>query len=81
MISRRDVRAKYQLIEIPAILIHIHGGGFVSMSSQSHQAYTRHWAVETSIPIFSIDYRLAPENPYPAALNDVWQAYYWIITY
>jgi hypothetical protein len=72
---------KFQLIEIPAICIHIHGGGFVSMSSASHQAYTRVWASESGIPIFSIDYRLAPENPYPAALNDVWQAYYWIITY
>jgi len=51
------------------------------MSSASHQAYTRVWACETGIPIFSIDYRLAPENAYPAALNDVWQAYYWIVTY
>ena len=69
------------MIEIPAIVIHIHGGGFVSMSSESHQAYTRVWASETGIPIFSIDYRLAPENAYPDAINDVWQAYYWIVSY
>jgi acetyl esterase/lipase len=68
-------------IEIDAIMIHIHGGGFVAMSSASHQNYTRKWANEIGIPIFSIDYRLAPEYPYPAALNDVWQAYYWIITH
>lgn len=49
------------------------------MSSSSHQSYTRRWANETGIPIFSIDYRLAPEHPYPAGLNDVWQAYYWIV--
>lgn len=60
-------------------MIHIHGGGFVAMSSSSHQNYTRKWANEIGIPIFSIDYRLAPEYPYPAALNDVWQAYYWIV--
>ncbi|CAI2383830.1 unnamed protein product [Moneuplotes crassus] len=66
-------------IEIEAIMIHIHGGGFVSMSSSSHQNYTRKWANEIGIPIFSIDYRLAPEHPYPAGLNDVWQAYSWIV--
>lgn len=66
-------------IKVDAILIHIHGGGFVGMSSSSHQTYTRRWANETGMPIFSIDYRLAPEHPYPAAINDVWQAYYWIV--
>lgn len=75
------VSTKQQVVEVQAICIHIHGGGFVSMSSASHQAYTRVWAAETGIPIFSIDYRLAPEHAYPAAINDVWQAYYWIITY
>ena len=29
--------------------------------------------------IFSIDYRLAPGDPFPAAVNDCWQAYYWIV--
>lgn len=66
-------------IKIDAIMIHIHGGGFVAMSSASHQSYTRKWANQIGIPIFSIDYRLAPEHAYPAALNDVWQAYYWIV--
>jgi len=66
-------------IKVDAIMIHIHGGGFVAMSSSSHQSYSRRWANEIGIPIFSIDYRLAPENAYPAALNDVWQAYYWIV--
>ena len=49
------------------------------MSSGSHQSYTRVWANDTGIPIFSVDYRLAPASPFPAALNDVWQVYYWIV--
>lgn len=62
-----------------AIVIHIHGGGFISMSSRSHQTYTRKWANQLKIPIFSIDYRLAPEFAYPAAVDDCWQAYNWIL--
>jgi len=61
------------------LIIHIHGGGFVSMSSSSHQSYTRQWANILKKPVFSIDYRLAPEHPYPAALDDCWQAYNWIL--
>jgi len=61
------------------LVFHIHGGGFVSMSSASHQVYTRKWAKQLGIPVFSIDYRLAPKSPYPDALDDVWQAYNWVI--
>lgn len=62
-----------------AVILHIHGGGFIAMSSASHQTYTRIWANELGgIPIFSVDYRLAPENKFPDAINDVWQVYYWI---
>ncbi|TNV84221.1 hypothetical protein FGO68_gene12045 [Halteria grandinella] len=61
------------------LIIHIHGGGFISMSSSSHQNYTRIWANETGVPIFSIDYRLSPKHQFPAALNDIWQVYYYLI--
>jgi len=42
------------------------------MSSGSHQTYTRLWANELEVPIVSIDYRLAPQDQFPVALNDVW---------
>ena len=52
--------------------MHIHGGGFVSMSSRSHQTYTRKWAKELQVPIFSVDYRKAPDHPYPYGIDDCW---------
>lgn len=64
-----------------AIVIHIHGGGFVAMSSQSHKMYVNRWVKDLKLIHFSIDYRLAPQNMYPDALDDVWQAYLWIINY
>ena len=42
------------------------------MSSSSHQIYTRVWANNLNVPIFSIDYKLAPEFPFPHAINDIW---------
>lgn len=61
------------------VVLHIHGGGFASMSSASHQTYTRQWANLIRKPLFSLDYRLAPDHPYPAGLDDCWQVYNWII--
>jgi len=57
----------------------MHGGGWVSMSSGTHQIYFRHWAKMLNAPVFSIDYVLAPKSKYPGQLNDVWQAYNFII--
>lgn len=64
-----------------ALVIHIHGGGFIAMSSNSHENYLRKWCNKLEVPVISIDYGLSPENPYPMALDDVWQAYNWIISY
>lgn len=61
------------------VILHFHGGGFIAMSSASHQNYTRKWAVETDTPVLSVDYRLAPESKYPNALDDCWQAYVWVV--
>lgn len=63
------------------IIFHIHGGGFISQSSNSHQMVTRRWAEDLKVPVFSVDYRLAPDHPYPAGLDDVWQAYNWLVSY
>ena len=61
------------------LLIHIHGGGFIGSSTLIHEPYLRKWANHLAIPIIGINYSLAPKYPYPEALNDVYQAYMWIL--
>lgn len=61
------------------LLFHCHGGGFVAQSSKSHESYLREWAVTLNIPILSIDYSLAPEAPFPRALEEVFYAYCWAL--
>lgn len=64
-----------------SLIIHIHGGGFIAMTPESHEMYTRKWANLTDIPILSIDYRLSPEHSYPKAMDDVFQAYVWALNH
>lgn len=65
------------------LVIHYHGGGFIAMSSFSHQDYTRKWAkyLDEEFPsaILSVDYRLAPDYPYPTPVDDCFDAYKWAI--
>ncbi|XP_063725966.1 uncharacterized protein LOC134853924 isoform X2 [Symsagittifera roscoffensis] len=62
-----------------AIVIHCHGGGFVSQSSRSHEIYLRSWAKALNIPIVAIDYSLAPEHPFPTAVDESFYCYCWIL--
>lgn len=61
-----------------AAIMYIHGGGFVSCSARTHRPITTALARKTGIPVFSADYRLAPEDRFPAALDDVFAAYKWL---
>ncbi|XP_073812727.1 hormone-sensitive lipase [Musca autumnalis] len=63
----------------PSIIFHCHGGGFVAQSSKSHELYLRDWAVALDCPILSIDYSLAPEAPFPRAIEEVFYAYCWML--
>lgn len=62
-----------------SLILHFHGGGFICHTSFSHQTYTRQWANETGVPVLSIDYRTAPESQFPAALDDAWSVYLWLV--
>ena len=52
------------------VLLYLHGGAFCLGSPATHRALTARLALATGLPVFSLDYRLAPEHPFPAALDD-----------
>ncbi|VUZ56771.1 unnamed protein product [Hymenolepis diminuta] len=63
----------------PYLLIHIHGGGFIALSSETHDVYIRPWAEKLDCPIISLNYSLAPECPYPRALDECFHAMCWVM--
>jgi acetyl esterase/lipase len=62
----------------PAVLF-FHGGGFVFCSVETHDGFCRRLSRETGALVVSVDYRLAPEHPYPAALDDAVRALEWLV--
>uniref|UniRef100_A0A3P8RGB3 Hormone-sensitive lipase n=1 Tax=Astatotilapia calliptera TaxID=8154 RepID=A0A3P8RGB3_ASTCA len=63
----------------PCLLIHFHGGGFVAQTSKSHEPYLKSWSQDLGVPILSVDYSLAPEAPFPRALEECFYAYCWAL--
>ncbi|CAM4904213.1 unnamed protein product [Rotaria socialis] len=61
------------------LLMHVHGGGFIATSSATHEVYLKPWALGLEIPIVSVDYSLAPEYPFPRAIEECFYAYAWIL--
>lgn len=60
------------------VTIAIHGGGWLMGNRDSFDAVCRHLANDSGLAVVSVDYRLAPEHPFPAALDDVWAATCWV---
>ena len=60
-------------------ILYFHGGGYVFGSAKSHRGLTFKLAQDARADIFSVDYRLAPEHPFPAAVDDAVAAYQWLL--
>lgn len=54
----------------PGLILHIHGGGWAFCSTETHERATRLLALAAGVAVASFDYRLAPEHPFPAGLDD-----------
>ncbi len=61
------------------VLLYLHGGGFCFCSARSHARLVGHLATAAGCRALDVDYRLAPEHPYPAALDDALGAYRWLL--
>lgn len=60
------------------VLLHIHGGAFVMMHPESFAGMEASWALTHRCVVVSVDYRLAPEHPFPAAPEDCYAALQWV---
>ncbi|MGW5381817.1 alpha/beta hydrolase [Nocardia sp. NPDC003963] len=62
-----------------AVILYVHGGGFVAGSAAGYRGVASRLSTATRLPVFTLDYRLAPEHPYPAAPRDVAAAFRWLV--
>jgi acetyl esterase len=62
----------------PPVVMFFHGGGFVVGDLDTHDGTARQHAVGADAIVVSVEYRLAPEHPYPAAIDDAWAATQWV---
>ena len=60
-------------------VLFLHGGGYNAGSCKTHRAMAARLAEATHLPVLLVDYRLAPEHPFPAAVEDAVAAYQWVL--
>jgi acetyl esterase len=61
------------------LLVYFHGGGWVIGDLDTHDGICRFLAAAAGTTVLSIDYRLSPEHPFPAAVDDSWAGFAWAV--
>jgi acetyl esterase/lipase len=61
-----------------AVLL-LHGSGYVGCSPRTHRGFASYISLYSGLPVFAARYRLAPEHPFPAADDDAFAAYRWLL--
>lgn len=77
-----EIRARLYVPSAPPgppipLVVYYHGGGWVVGDLETHDPVCRFLAHETGFAVLAVDYRLAPEHPFPAALEDAVTAFRW----
>ena len=67
--------------EKPPLLVFFHGGGFVIGDLDTHDEPCRMLCRHAGVQVLSVDYRLAPEHPFPAAVHDALAAFRWAVAH
>ena len=62
------------------VILYVHGGGYVSGSCSDHRGFVSKFARNTGVANLIFEYRLAPENPFPAGLEDSVKIYQWLLS-
>ncbi|TQV81383.1 alpha/beta hydrolase [Exilibacterium tricleocarpae] len=81
-VDRGQVKGEWQLPAAAApapVILYLHGGGYAFCSPLTHRPLTTGLAKTASCRVFSLDYRLAPEHPFPAAVEDALQGYRYLL--
>lgn len=73
--GRKAERVTVGATERDTAILYLHGGAFTIGSINTHRSLAAHLARESASAVYVLDYRLAPENPYPAALDDAVAAF------
>ncbi|HWI10006.1 MAG TPA: alpha/beta hydrolase [Burkholderiaceae bacterium] len=60
------------------VLLYLHGGGFTIGNLESHDSLCRQLALRSGAAVVALDYRLAPEQRFPVAVDDAWAAMRWL---
>jgi len=71
--------ARPEQVNPDAVVFYIHGSGFNLCSTRTHRPLVTQLARRSGLAVFSTEYRLAPEHPFPAAPDDVARAYDWLL--
>ncbi len=73
------VRAAGVPADAPGAVLYLHGSGYVMCSAATHRGLASRLSRHTGLPVFVVDYRLAPRHPFPAAADDARTAWDWLL--
>jgi monoterpene epsilon-lactone hydrolase len=68
-----------QADDAAGVVLVLHGSAYLICSSRTHRGFASHLSEYSNMPTFAVDYRLAPEHAFPAAEDDAFAAYRWLL--